>query len=167
MPGGTGWEVAGVHGALKSRYPHTLECPLDNTCGMLLYSRLPLLKPGIRFLVEEGVPSMKTGIQLRSRDKVNLRCLHPRPPRPTHASDHRDAELVLVAREIDRDRTPCIVIAKIRPKPGRFPTRAAWKSRPARAPSTPPGRGFTGTSGGTGGIRFREVFLKIFRNINT
>ena len=98
---------------LKSRYPHILECPLDNTCGMLLYSRLPLLEPGIRFLVEEGVPSMKTRIQLRSGDRVDLRCLHPRPPRPTHASDNRDAELVLVAREIDRDRTPCIVIGDL------------------------------------------------------
>ena len=98
---------------LRKAYPEGLECPLNNTCGMLLYSRLPLHDAVTRFLVEDDVPSMKTSVRLRSGQQVNVYCLHPRPPRPTNPSDSRDAELVLVAREMDRDRRPSIVIGDL------------------------------------------------------
>ena len=39
-------------------HPYKVLHPLDNTYGMLLFSRLELIDPKIRFLVNEGVPSI-------------------------------------------------------------------------------------------------------------
>jgi endonuclease/exonuclease/phosphatase (EEP) superfamily protein YafD len=50
---------------LKKRYPYTLSKPLDNTYGMLLYSRLPLHRSEIRYLVEDSIPSIHTYVELR------------------------------------------------------------------------------------------------------
>lgn len=98
---------------LKDNYPHTQECPLKDTYGMLLYSKLPLLGAATRFLVKEGVPSMKCTVCLRSGHEVVLYCVHPRPPWIDNPSYNRDAELVLVAREMDRERKPSIVIGDL------------------------------------------------------
>ena len=91
---------------LERTHPHMLKHPQANTYGMLLYSRLPLVDARIRFLVQDDVPSMHTAVQLPSGDQVQLRCLHPRPPAPGENSrtTERDAELLIVAKEL-RGRT--------------------------------------------------------------
>jgi endonuclease/exonuclease/phosphatase (EEP) superfamily protein YafD len=96
-------------------HPHTLSHPSDNTYGMLLYSRLPLVDPRIRFLVEEDVPSIRTGVQLRSGERVQLCGLHPRPPAPGEStrSTERDAELLIVAKELKGQDDPCIVVGDL------------------------------------------------------
>jgi len=97
--------------ALEASYPYAVKDPRDNRYGMLLYSRLPLVDPEIRFLVREGVPSMHMRIRLRSGAAAWLYCIHPEPPSPTEAetSAPRDAELLIVGREVkDRD-APTIV----------------------------------------------------------
>ena len=43
---------------LRGTHPHTLQCPLPNTYGMLLYSRHPLEETAIDFLVERDVPAV-------------------------------------------------------------------------------------------------------------
>lgn len=102
---------------LEQRYPHTLFQPLDNHYGMLLYSRLELVDPEIRFLIESQIPSARTGVRLRSGEVVSLYGLHPRPPGlappgedERKDSDLRDGELLLVAREVaPLNDTPVIV----------------------------------------------------------
>ena len=95
--------------------PHFLKQPQDNTYGMLLYSRLPLIDPQIRFLVQPDVPSIHTGLQLPSGDRVWLRGLHPRPPAPGEStrSTERDAELLIVAKEIQHEDRPGIVVGDL------------------------------------------------------
>jgi endonuclease/exonuclease/phosphatase (EEP) superfamily protein YafD len=92
-------------------YPFRLAHPLDNTYGMLLVSRLELVEPELRFLLKPEVPSVRTGLRLRSGEVIALYGLHPEPPSPTEAdtSAPRDAELVLVAREVAEAGGPTIV----------------------------------------------------------
>lgn len=96
-------------------HPECLKRPQANTYGMLLYSRLPLVDPQIRTLVQDDVPSIDTGLRLRSNDVVNLRCLHPRPPVPGEStrSTERDAELLLVAEELKGRDGPSLVVGDL------------------------------------------------------
>lgn len=83
-------------------YRFRLARPIDNTYGLLLYSKLELIDPELRELVKSGVPSVRTGLRLRSGATITLYCVHPEPPSPTEADSSlpRDAELVMVGREI-------------------------------------------------------------------
>lgn len=96
---------------LEGDYPHTVKYPLANTYGMLLYSRLRLVAPEVKFLVEPDVPSIHTGVELASGVLVELHCLHPRPPHPVTSKDtvERDAELLLVAKSVKETDRPVIV----------------------------------------------------------
>lgn len=101
--------------ALADGYPHALRAAQDNTYGMLLYSRLELIEPKIAFLIEDDVPSMHARVRLASGAEVQLHCLHPRPPSPTEndRSTERDAELLVVGREIARNRGPVVVLGDL------------------------------------------------------
>jgi endonuclease/exonuclease/phosphatase (EEP) superfamily protein YafD len=83
--------------------------PLDNTYGMILYSRLPLVQSEIKFLVEPDIPSIHARLRLRSDALVELIAVHPRPPRPAVDTAERDAELILVGRQAKATRAPTIV----------------------------------------------------------
>ena len=90
-------------------YPHTIKCPLENTYGLLLYSRLPLIEPKILFRVEEDVPSFSVQVKLRTGDIFQLHVVHPRPPHVGVDTVGRDAELILVAKEVKDTTIPVIV----------------------------------------------------------
>jgi len=96
---------------LGEKYPFKLLHPLDNTYGLVLYSKLELVEPEIRFLLKPDVPSVRTRLRLRSGALVTLYGVHPEPPSPTEAetSEPRDAELVLVAREVADKGEPTLV----------------------------------------------------------
>ena len=97
--------------ALRATHPHTIQCALDNTYGMLLYSRLPLHDTSIDFLVEPDVPSMQARVRLRGGQLVWLNCVHPRPPAPSEndRSLERDAELLLVGKRVCDATVPVVV----------------------------------------------------------
>jgi endonuclease/exonuclease/phosphatase (EEP) superfamily protein YafD len=96
---------------LEGGYPHSARCILDNTYGMLLFSRLELRNAEVRFLVENDVPSIAAEVRLPSGDWIQLRCVHPRPPAPQESdrSTERDAELLMVAKELRHREEPSIV----------------------------------------------------------
>jgi endonuclease/exonuclease/phosphatase (EEP) superfamily protein YafD len=87
---------------LHDDFPHRYQHPRENYYGLVLLSRLPLLDPKVRFLVQEDIPSVHTGVQLPSGDVVFLHGLHPRPPEPVRDQDSmaRDAELVVLGKAI-------------------------------------------------------------------
>ncbi|WP_019904069.1 endonuclease/exonuclease/phosphatase family protein [Methylobacterium sp. 77] len=103
----SGWQEAMA--PLRALYPNRVEQPQDNTYGLLFYSRLPLRGPEIRFLLQDDVPSLRTDIVLPDGETARLYGLHPRPPHPGQSSAPRDAELVIVAREVAQGRGPTIV----------------------------------------------------------
>lgn len=98
---------------LERDYPWVAKYPQGNAYGMLLYSRLPVSSCETRFVVEPDVPSMRAVVQLRSGEEVVVYAVHPRPPLPDNASDGRDAELVLLGREIEREQRPAIVMGDL------------------------------------------------------
>ncbi len=76
---------------------------------MAIYSRFELIAPEVLFRMAPGIPSIRTGVRLPGGAEVELCAVHPRPPglEPPGAEERqssapRDAELILVAREIDR-----------------------------------------------------------------
>ena len=87
---------------LRESYPHRVEQPQENYYGLMLFSRLPLIEPKVKFLVQYDIPSVHTAFDLPSGDRIYLHGLHPRPPEPIRDQDStaRDAELVVVGRAI-------------------------------------------------------------------
>lgn len=96
---------------LEDDYPHTAYAPLPNTYGLLFFSKLKLVDPHIRYLMDDDVPSFHAQVELPSGELVRLHCLHPKPPAPAESktSTRRDAELLLVGREIEDRDEPTIV----------------------------------------------------------
>lgn len=96
---------------LEETYPYTVKCPLDNLYGMHLYSRIPLHESEISYLVEEGVPSIHTQLEVSGGDRIRAHFLHPYPPVPEYSdsSSERDAELILVAKSLQEFGEPTIV----------------------------------------------------------
>lgn len=96
---------------LEKSHPFILHHPLENTYGMLLYSRFELILPEVRFLVQEDVPSIHAGVRLPSGREIALRGVHPRPPAPTEhpRSTERDVELLIIGKEVRGSKAPVIV----------------------------------------------------------
>lgn len=97
--------------ALLDTHPHALACPLSNTYGMLLYSRLPMHDTSVDFLIEPDIPSMQAHLELSGGQIVWLNCVHPRPPVPSEndRSLERDAELLLVGKRVRDAGQPVVV----------------------------------------------------------
>jgi len=96
-------------------YPYQLKIPLENTYGMIFYSRLPLRNGKINFLVKEDIPSIETEVQLKSGQWVKLYCLHPEPPVPQEnpRSTERDKEILMVGKKAKNCELPVIVMGDL------------------------------------------------------
>ncbi|MEX0824800.1 MAG: endonuclease/exonuclease/phosphatase family protein [Pirellulaceae bacterium] len=97
--------------SLRAEFPFEIAQPQDNWYGMLVLSKLPLADIATRFLVEKDIPSIHMTVELRSGQRIRISAIHPRPPEPVRGndSDHRDAELVVLAREMEDESLPTIV----------------------------------------------------------
>ncbi|MCG6121492.1 MAG: endonuclease/exonuclease/phosphatase family protein [Microvirga sp.] len=93
---------------LTQAYPNVISHPQEDSYGLHLFSRLELVGPQVRFLVEDDVPSIKTGVALPSGSLINLYGLHPKPP-PLQDTAERDAELLIVGKEVRDEAVPSIV----------------------------------------------------------
>lgn len=96
-------------------HPHSIKQPQDNTYGMLLYSRFELTRQEVKFLVQSDVPSLHARVKMPAGTEVELRCLHPRPPFPTEdeRSTERDAELLIVGKEVKKLPSPVVVLGDL------------------------------------------------------
>jgi endonuclease/exonuclease/phosphatase (EEP) superfamily protein YafD len=99
----------------EKSHPFVVKQAQDNTYGMHLFSRLELVNPRVRFLVEDDIPSIHTSVKLRSGKTIELRCVHPRPPAPAEStrSTERDAELLIVGKDLKGKDVPAIVIGDL------------------------------------------------------
>lgn len=127
---------------LEREYPYHVRVPLDNTYGMLLYSRLELIDPEVKYLVENDVPSIHTGIRLRSGTKIKLYAVHPTPPVPNEnpRATERDKELLLVAERAKGSTEPVIVVGDLNDVAWSFTTELFLKMSGLLDPRR--GRGF-------------------------
>jgi endonuclease/exonuclease/phosphatase (EEP) superfamily protein YafD len=83
---------------LDKTYPYCIKCPLENTYGMMFFSRLPILEKEVRYLVEEGIPSFYAILELPSGKKFDFFSVHPQPPHLHKDTDTREAELLQVGK---------------------------------------------------------------------
>lgn len=92
-------------------YEYKAEMPLDNTYGMLLYSKLKLVDPKVVFLLEDSIPSIHTRIEMPSKEIIEMHIIHPTPPMPPHdaSSTDRDAQMMMVAKMAKKSKYPVIV----------------------------------------------------------
>ena len=129
----------------KKTYPHAVEYPLDNTYGMLLYSKLPIVNCDIKFLVKPEIPSFHAQVELRSGQIVNLHCVHPEPPSPTESetSTERDAELLIVGKDLADAKQPTLVAGDLNDVAWSYTTRLFIKISELLDPRM--GRGFFNT----------------------
>ncbi|MCW8088470.1 endonuclease/exonuclease/phosphatase family protein [Sabulicella glaciei] len=94
---------------LLDRYPYAVRHPLENTYGIHLFSRLELRDAEVRERVTKDIPSIFARVRLRSGRLVALHCLHPEPPQVGNDVAERDAELLMVAKQVARDGQPTVV----------------------------------------------------------
>jgi endonuclease/exonuclease/phosphatase (EEP) superfamily protein YafD len=100
---------------LADDFPHAVEVPQDDTYGMVVRSRIPLIDAQVKHLVRANIPSVHAWIKLRSGQRVRLYAVHPKPPFPDEASDSssRDAELLIVGRMVEETGCPCVVLGDL------------------------------------------------------
>lgn len=98
---------------LNSIFQYSLKVPLENTYGMLLYSKFPLENTEVNYLVKDDIPSLFAKVILPDKSTFDLHCLHPEPPRPGSDTYERDAELLLVGKRIRKKRDPTIVVGDL------------------------------------------------------
>ncbi|TXK28262.1 endonuclease/exonuclease/phosphatase [Pontibacter qinzhouensis] len=94
---------------LEDKYKYSIKKPLENTYGMMLYSKLKLHNSEIRYLVEDSIPSFYTVVELAGGAKFDFFTVHPQPPRLLKNTETREAELLIVAKQAKATSYPSIV----------------------------------------------------------
>lgn len=100
--------------SLEEYYPYNVQYPLDNHYGMAFFSKLRFdNEPEIKFIVQDDIPSIHATVVLKDGQQVHIHALHPRPPEPVSDQDSapRDAELVILGREIANSERRVPVVA--------------------------------------------------------
>jgi endonuclease/exonuclease/phosphatase (EEP) superfamily protein YafD len=109
------WEIALA--PLADQYPHREGVVLDDGLGLLLWSRLPMRDARTRYLVTDERPSIWAEIDMGAARSAQFVAVHPSPPGlKTDDGDRansrkRDAELVLVAKEVAEDSGRAHIVA--------------------------------------------------------
>jgi endonuclease/exonuclease/phosphatase (EEP) superfamily protein YafD len=137
------WWCGRLSDGLQSRYPHSIRNPLSNGYGLALFSRLELVDPEIRFVVDDAIPSIRTGVRLRTGAVIDVYGVHPRPPAVMQDSIERDLELVRVGSEIKERRRPAIVLGDLNDVAWSPTTQEFMRAGELRDPRR--GRGFYNT----------------------
>lgn len=144
------WEEAVK--SLEEKYHYILKEPLENTYGILFYSRLKLYNAEIKYLVDKEIPSVHATVELRSGDKIKMHCLHPLPPTPHSDTEERDAEIVMVGKEVKKSGEPSIVMGDLNDVAWSHTTRLFQRISGMSDPRV--GRGFFNTY---------NAFIPVFR----
>lgn len=105
------WKDA-IRKHLPPIYKYKVELPLENTYGILMYSKFELVDPEVKFMVTDTIPSIHTKMILPSGDIAQLYAIHPTPPMPQEnpLSTDRDAELMMTSQLVRESEFPVIVI---------------------------------------------------------
>jgi endonuclease/exonuclease/phosphatase (EEP) superfamily protein YafD len=94
---------------LDKKYPYHVKRPLENTYGMMLFSKFEFVKATLQFLVQDEIPSIHVVIKLPSREEIELCAVHPTPPTPGSNTDKREAELLIVGKNVKKSKRASIV----------------------------------------------------------
>jgi len=96
--------------AATDQFPYKIEVPLENTYGLLFYSKLPIKYQEVNYLISSEIPSILVDIEY-NQQIVRLYGLHPTPPVPqeNEESTERDAEILLTGKAAKEYGKACVV----------------------------------------------------------
>jgi len=100
---------------IEKDYATQIKIPLDNTYGLLLYTRMEIVRQEINYLIDEEVPSLEIDVKLRNGEIITIYAIHPTPPVPgeNDKSTERDAEILLVGKKSKENNKPSLVIGDL------------------------------------------------------
>ncbi len=95
-------------------FEYKIEVPLENTYGLLFYSKLPIKYQEINYLISTEIPSIIADIEYNNQI-VRLYGLHPTPPVPqeNEESTERDAEILMIGKQAKEYGKACIVFGDL------------------------------------------------------
>ncbi|UWX54226.1 endonuclease/exonuclease/phosphatase family protein [Maribacter litopenaei] len=101
-----------LRNAFSGPYGYEKAAPLDNTYGMIMFSRFPLQNMTVQYMVDDSIPSIHGLLKMPNGDLVQLHAIHPTPPMPQEnpKSTARDAELMKVALQSKDSQLPVVVL---------------------------------------------------------
>jgi endonuclease/exonuclease/phosphatase (EEP) superfamily protein YafD len=110
---------------LSPDYKYKVELPLENTYGIIMYSKLELIDPQVKFMVTDTIPSIHSKFRLPTGEVAQLYAIHPTPPMPQEnpLSTDRDAELMLTSKLARESKLPVVVIGDFNDIPWSSTTR--------------------------------------------
>ncbi|WP_333662689.1 endonuclease/exonuclease/phosphatase family protein [Chishuiella changwenlii] len=95
-------------------YKYKIEVPLENTYGLLFYSKLPVKHQEINYLISDKIPSIVADIEY-NKQTIRMYGLHPTPPVPqeNEESTERDAEILLIGKKAKEYQKASIVFGDL------------------------------------------------------
>ncbi|MBN3583225.1 endonuclease/exonuclease/phosphatase family protein [Algoriphagus aestuarii] len=101
--------------SIEKDYPFCIKIPLDNTYGLLFYSKLEIVKKEINYLIDKEIPSLELDLKLRNGELITVYAIHPTPPVPGENSEstERDAEILIVGKKSKENKRPTLVIGDL------------------------------------------------------
>ncbi len=97
---------------LAGRYPHTELCARDDTYGIALYSKHPLLESRIIYCGKAALPSIVSRIAVHNRE-ITLVGTHPLPPLTALHTRRRNEQLIALARVIAKLPRPLVLMGDL------------------------------------------------------
>ena len=106
------WWADQLKSAFSANYAYQESVPLENTYGMIMFSRFPLENTSVQYMVDDSIPSIHGHLKLPNGNRVQLHAIHPTPPMPQEnpKSTARDAELMKVALQSKESSLPVVVL---------------------------------------------------------
>ena len=91
-------------------FEYKIEVPLENTYGLLFYSKLPIKYQEVKYLISTEIPSIVVDVEYNN-EIVRLYGLHPTPPVPqeNEESTERDAEILITGKAAKDYGKACVV----------------------------------------------------------
>lgn len=101
--------------SIEKDYASCIKIPLDNTYGLLFYSKLEIVRQEIHYLIDEEIPSLELDLKLRNGEIITVYAIHPTPPVPGEntESTERDAEILIVGKKSKENNRPTLVIGDL------------------------------------------------------
>jgi len=104
--------INSISNYLKPKYGFSSSIALNNTYGMVLFSKLEMFDTKIKYLVSDSVPSIHTKIKLATNDTIQIFAIHPTPPIPheNSMSSDRDTEMMMIAKKALDSKYPVVTL---------------------------------------------------------
>ncbi|GMQ29457.1 endonuclease/exonuclease/phosphatase family protein [Algoriphagus confluentis] len=130
---------------IEEDFPYRILLPKENTYGLAFYSKLPILREEINYLLDPEIPSLEVDLKLNSGQRITLYGIHPTPPVPgeNSKSTERDAEILMIGKKSQANPNPSLVIGDLNDVAWSYTTSLFLKISQMADPRR--GRGFYST----------------------